>query len=145
MTTAKIYYTVFSAIALILAQFWSCSTAQSLQPLRYKSLAEINTNQQQQEEQAQEDKGSAVLVFKLLSPIKPDDNKQVVTVTLSKGNQTNKSIACLPTINPIEMPFLLAGLTRSNWAANPSLNQDDSFENQGYSAPTQGRAPPFLI
>lgn len=89
------------AVVLVTSQFWSCSTAQG--------ITYINTNIETDVEQ---DRGEDVLLFKLLSPVMPEDGQQVTkrSITDAKDidqNQRLLSIQLVPTLAYLEgLPFI---------------------------------------
>ncbi|WP_052596644.1 hypothetical protein [Aureispira sp. CCB-QB1] len=99
-TLAQLFVGII-AVALITSQFWSCSTAQG--------ITYINTTVETDVEQ---DRGQDVLLFKLLSPVMPEDGQQITkrSITDAKNvdqNQPLVTIQYIPVLAYLEgLPFI---------------------------------------
>lgn len=89
------------AVVLVTSQFWSCSTAQG--------ITYVNANVETDVEQ---DRGGDVLLFKLLTPVMPEDGQQITkrSITDAKDIDQNKplvGIQLVPRLAYLEgLPFI---------------------------------------
>jgi hypothetical protein len=89
------------AVVLVTSQFWSCSTAQGITYV--SASAEMDVEQ---------DRGGDVLLFKLLSPVMPEDGQQITQTSTTDAkdldqNQSLFTIQLVPTLAYLEgLPFI---------------------------------------
>lgn len=76
-TFARLFVVVI-AVVLVTSQFWSCSTAQS--------ITFVHTQVQNDVEPT----GEAVLLFKLLTPMMPEDGQQITKTSITEGHQSSQ-------------------------------------------------------
>lgn len=134
-TITKISFAVFSVLALMLSQFWSCSTAQTINYVGSKDNSSIN----KQEPQAE--KGSSVLLFKLLTPIVPKDGPQIAQTNFSDAT----SLDAYATLITSYTTYFTVYSTPKVDADRFYYNHDNSSYSLEYAADIQSRGPPYLV
>lgn len=89
------------AVVLVTSQFWSCSTAQG--------ITYVNVNAETDVEQ---DRGGDVLLFKLLSPVMPEDGQQITKTSITDAKDIDQNnplvgIQLVPKLAYLEgLPFI---------------------------------------
>lgn len=134
----KISFAVFSVLTLILCQFWTCSTAQTINHIVVSDNVHIN----KQEEQASKDKGSSILFFKLLTPIVPKDGPQVSKTNLSDGHSVDIYTSLIRYNNTL----YITSVEFPPFVGNRCYyNNEHSIYSLEYAFELQSRGPPSLM
>lgn len=99
-TLAQLFVGII-AVALITSQFWSCSTAQGITYVNITVEADV-----------EQDRGEDVLLFKLLSPVMPEDGQQITKRSITDAKDIDQSqplvsIQVVPVLTYLEgLPFI---------------------------------------
>lgn len=89
------------AVVLVTSQFWSCSTAQGITYVNASAETDI-----------EQDRGEDVLLFKLLSPVMPEDGQQITRSSITDANNIDQNqpllaIKLVATLTYLEgLPFI---------------------------------------
>lgn len=67
------------AVVLITSQFWSCSTAQGITYVNASAETDL-----------EQDRGGDVLLFKLLSPVMPEDGQQITERSITDAKDIDQ-------------------------------------------------------
>jgi len=89
------------AVVLVTSQFWSCSTAQGITYVHANGVTDV-----------EQDRGGDVLLFKLLSPVMPEDGQQITKRSLTDAKNIDQNhpllaIQLVPRLAYLEgLPFV---------------------------------------
>jgi hypothetical protein len=117
------------AVVLITSQFWSCSTAQG--------ITYVNTSGEIDVEQ---DRGGDVLLFKLLSPVMPEDGQQITELSITDAKDIDQKYPLLG-IQLVQRLAYLEGLPFIQNVSPYSLN-DIQAHSSNVILYTPNRGPP---
>lgn len=128
-TLAQLFVGII-AVALITSQFWSCSTGQHITLVTTQIESDVDVTE-----------GEIVLLFKLLTPMMPDDGQHISRSnnTDAKDSDKKTSLAVISAFTK-ELTYLEALNFEQN--VSPYSFNDDKTYTQRYVFSKTSRGPP---
>ncbi|BDS13713.1 hypothetical protein [Aureispira anguillae] len=127
-TFARLFVAIIAIAGLVTSQFWSCSTAQSITFVSPQIQSDAAPS------------GETVLLFKLLTPMMPDDGQQITKNNPTDAKDSDKNLPWIAlSQHRTEATFETLNFTQN---VSPYSFKENKAYTQCYALSTPSRGPP---